>query len=186
MMAIYRYEGPKKARELVIDDVTALWLARMVVGEGGRYCGRAKAVALIWAIINRYMLWGGRWRYRSFVRLMRAFSQPINPRWMTGGDLAKKYIGRSAASAQRLKRRARICALTWDAIPRRVRQAVRDAQAGTLERPAIVIEKRRINNWASLKSTPKKFPWGCDIDGDWFFEERNTLPGKVVIETRFE
>ena len=36
MKATYKYVGPDKLkRMLTVDDETALWLARMLVGEGG-------------------------------------------------------------------------------------------------------------------------------------------------------
>ena len=108
----------------------------------------------------------------------------INPRWMTGGDLARKYAGRNAASAQRLARRARICAMGYSDIPRQIRQAVRAFAAGELFPPEklTTISKSRISNWASLKSTPVNFPWGLDIAGDWFFEDANLKDGIVAVD----
>ena len=184
MTAAYIYAGPKKSkRPLIIKYNEVLWLMRMIVGEGGENCSRKKAAALLWAITNRWFLWPGSKLYPTYVSLLRAFSQPINPRWMTGGDLARKYAGRSAASAQRLARRARICATEWDDIPMPIIVAVEDFRNGTLFPPdeLTTIDKARISNWASLPSTPLKHPWGIDIDGDWFFEDKNLIPGTVVV-----
>jgi hypothetical protein len=179
----FYYSGDcKSKRPLIIDDKKKLWLKRMIVGEGGRNCSATKANALIVAIINRWFLWKGSRKYPTFISMMRAFSQPINRRWMTGGDLARKYIGRNAASKQRLARRAQICAMTK--FPRIINSIVEALQNGE----NIIIWKigetincytQRISNWASLKSTPKKYPWGMDIDGDWFFEDKNLISGVV-------
>jgi hypothetical protein len=181
MEAVFRYVGPKKKRTHSITDKEKLWLARMLVGEGGKGCSRKKARWLLWAIMNRWMLWPGRRFYRTFIALMRAFSQPINPRWMTGGDLARKYIGRSAASAGRLRRRARICRMTWHDMPNEIRTAVNDFADGNLRRPELPLGRDRISNWASLPKTPIKNPQGFDVNCDWFFEDKNLIQGVVKV-----
>lgn len=184
MTVTYRYVGEAKSKPaLEITDDVALWTARMIVGEGGAKCSRDKAAALCWAIVNRWFLWPGRRRFKSFVSLMRAFSQPINPRWMTGGDLARKYALRDAGSAARLARREKICAMQMRHIPRVIRGAIRDFANGDLLLPdaIAVLPRPRVSNWASLKSTPVKFPHGVDIDGDWFFEDYNLSPGFVMV-----
>lgn len=171
------YSGPKRSKPpLTIDNKTALWLMRMCVGEGGARCRPEKAAALLWAIVNRWFLWPGARFYPTFVSMLRAFSQPINPRWMAGGDLARKYIGRNEASAKRLARRARICALRWDQIAWPIRRTVAAMANQELASPF----SSRASNWASLPSTPKKYPWGEDVDGDWFFEDKNLRRGEVV------
>lgn len=177
MTVRYEYHGQGRSkRPLVIDDKKKLWLKRMIVGEGGRWCSRAKAATLCWAIVNRWFFWRGARFYLTFVLMMRAFSQPINPRWMTGGDLVKKYIGRRPASKARLARRARICAMTT--FPLNIESVVNQFAEGKL--PSL--KGQRVSNWASLPSTPKKFPWGYDVDGDWFFQDKNLRNGKLVIE----
>ena len=173
MVKFYYYGDCKSKSPLIIDDKKKLWLKRMIVGEGGKNCSVRKANALIVAIINRWFLWKGSRKYPTFISMMRAFSQPINPRWMTGGDLARKYIGRIAASKQRLARRAQICAMTK--FPR----SINDIVDSTMDVGTVNCYDQRISNWASLKSTPKKYPWGIDIDGDWFFEDKNLIDGVV-------
>ena len=113
--------------------------------------------------------------------MVRAFSQPINPRWMTGGDLAKKYIGRSAASAEKLARRAEMCALNWAEIHWNIRRAVRDVADGVSTYP-FSGARSRVSNWASLKKTPEKNPLGRYYGGDWMFEDSNLRPGHVICE----
>lgn len=175
-MVKYYYEGKCKSKKpLKIDNKKALWLMRMIVGEGGKHCSRKKAETLLWAIVNRWFLWPGSRHYFTFVGLMRAFSQPINPRWMTGGDLARKCVNRDAGSKARLARRAKICGLKLKQIPRRIRIAVWDFQDGNID----FNFDSNISNWASLKSTPFKNPQGQDVEGDWFFADRNIKKGCV-------
>lgn len=188
--AIYKYVGPHpQNKETIIDDNTALWLARMLWGEGGYKCSEKKCSCLLWAIMNRWNLWPGRKYYKTFVKLIRAFSQPINPIWQKGGTMAEKYKNKPAGSIQRLKRRAFVSTLTWKKLEKKAPQivkAVKEFQKGTLF-PADVlttIPKARISNWASLPSTPTKYPHGLDIDGDWFFEDESLIKGFVKVEIK--
>jgi len=190
MTAKYIYVGPNSQdRVTIIDNETMLWQARMCFGEGGKKCSRNKASAMLWSIMHRWNLWPSRNKFKSYQHLMRAFSQPINPRWQKGGDLAEKYKNKDAGSLERLKRRAYICNLTEKDIKSKapqIWQAVKDFQEGILFMPEILttIAKPRISNWASLPSTPSKHPWGLDIDGtgDWFFEDKGLIPGFVKVE----
>ena len=170
-------------RECQISDDDKIWLARMCLGEGGKKCSRDKASAMLWAVMNRWHLWDRRKRYTDYVALARAFSQPINPRWLPGGDLAKKWAGTRFASPARFARRLWVCHRPWDKIPETIRVAVSDFQAGELFPPDALhrLNRARITNWASLKSTPEKFPWGLDIDGDWFFEDVGIRDGVVLV-----
>jgi hypothetical protein len=181
----YEYSGLKQSRPpLVIDEDAALWLMRMVYGEGGVSCSMTKASALLWAIINRWFLRPGSGQYKTFVSMLRAFSQSINPRWMTGGDLARKYFKNDAASKARLARREMICGLSWSDIPWvNIRAAVSAFAEGRLPYPVELASSQfpRVSNWASLDSTPTKFPWGVDIQGDWFFEDKELITGDVVV-----
>jgi len=194
MRAIYSVL-PDNGRSLEIDDNTALWLMRMCVGEGGRSCSRKKASALLWAITNRYLLYPATERIvalapgygnldpheHPFVGVIRMFSQPINRRWMKGGDKAIKWAGTEFASPARLKRRAEIVRLTD--IPDRISRAVTQFAEGLLFPPEELtrLNRPRISDWASLKKTPQKFPWGINIAGDWFFESRILREGTVIV-----
>ena len=188
IQTIYRYLGPRKKdrdRCVVIDDETALWAARMIVGEGGKNCSTEKASAQLWALINRWMLHPGRRHWPTFLFLMRRFSQPINPRWMEGGDLARKYAGTKHCTPAKLRRRAQIASLTWNEIPTGIARVVRAFRAGTLQPPAgvLALDRPRISNWASHAGLKEKYPWGICFDDspspDWFFEDRNLTAGNV-------
>jgi hypothetical protein len=176
MTATYRYLGPLESnrdRVCQIDEETALWAARMCVGEGGRKCSEEKAAAMLWALMNRWFLHPARRHWPTFLYLMRRFSQPINPRWQKGGDLARKYRNKPAGSPARLRRRARICALTWDDIPEQILFAVEWFRLGIMPPTDKLLEldHPRISNWASYPGLLERYPWGIDIDGDWFFED---------------
>lgn len=174
------YACTMTGKTLEITDDVALWLMRMVVGEGGAKCSTRKTSALCWAIVNRWFLWPGARHYSNFVDMMRAFSQPINPRWGRGGDLAIK-AQEAYCHPGKLKRRERICSMQFKDIPKPIRENVELFAKGELLGPELNIEKQRISNWASLKLTSTKYPWGVDIDGDWFFEDENLRDGEVVV-----
>ncbi len=189
--ALYKYFGPNAAnqnRMTVIDDETALWCARMCIGEGGNKCSTDKAAAMLWAIMNRWILHSSRKSWPSYLYLLRRFSQPINPRWQEGGDLAAKYAGTEHSTPARIKRRAQICSLKWSDIPDPIVQTVKSFQAGTLPPPAALkkLEKPRISNWASHKGLAAKYPWGTSFEKsaqpDWFFEDNNLITGTVVVD----
>lgn len=174
------------ARKLELSDDECLWLCRMIVGErGSRLVHDSDEVsALLWAIVNRWFLHPGRKHWRSFTFMLRRFSQPINPRWMEGGDLALRYKGRPEASPARLRRRARMASLPLGKIPAKVRRDVELFRRGLLPPPACLfgLELSRISNWASYRNVERKFPHGVKIKGNWFLEDLNLRPGHVVID----
>lgn len=172
-------------RELSIREEDKIWLARMCVGEGGFKCSREHASAMMWAMVNRYLLhkWRDKWA-DDFIKFLQAFSQPINPRWRKGGDLALKNANKRSGSRAALRRREKICALLPDDIPETVWNAVDDFAIGCLPLPAAVtaLDRPRISNWAAaLKSIQKKYPQGIEIQGNWFLEDDELESGNVVI-----
>ncbi|MDJ0766544.1 MAG: hypothetical protein QNJ97_26455 [Myxococcota bacterium] len=190
-VACYRYLGPvqwNREQRASIDEETALWAARMCVGEGGRKCNKTKAAAMLWALLNRWFLHPARRHWPTFLFLMRRFSQPINPRWQRGGDLARKYAGTKYCSPARLRRRAIISSLTWDQIPKQIIETVKAFQQGVIPPPSELkdLERPRISNWASHKNLDKKYPWGISFEKarqpDWFFEDKKLIKGSVVVD----
>lgn len=187
MTATYCYLGPiesNRDRVCQIDEETALWAARMCVGEGGRKCSEEKASAMLWALMNRWFLHPGRRHWPTYLDLMRRFSQPINPRWQAGGDLARKHRNKPACSPERLARRARICALEWGEFSMEIMETVMSFDAGLLRPPARLqfMDHPRISNWASYPGLKEKYPHGIDFEGDWFFEDANLIRGSVVVD----
>lgn len=194
-MAVYKYIGPDRystARSVEITDETALWLGRMTVGEGGFFCSEDKIAAMIWALLNRWFLHPQRLKWRSFLYLVRRFSQPINPRWARGGDLARKYANTVYTTEEKFKRREYISTLEWagdgGTIPYHIEQAIIEAQEGSLLPPQSVLDLRRprISNWASHKNLKQKRPWGIAFEQgqrfDWFFEDMKLIEGHVVVD----
>lgn len=181
----YTYQGPlDNPRSTAIDEETALWATRMCVGEGGRRCSEAKAAAMLWALMNRWMLHPARRHWPTYLYLMRRFSQPINPRWQRGGDLARKYAGTPHCTPARLNRRERISSLEWGDIPGTIARAVWSFQEGILRPPEELcfLDRPRISNWASHKGLAQKYPWGVSFEKDWFFEDARLISGKVVVD----
>lgn len=116
------------------DD--ALWCARGLVGEAGEDAAESPegdAVLSTW--IRRFtMLTDARLRrgdsapWQTLTDLVRAHSQPINPRWAAGGDLAERHPDRATES--HLRRRERMASLGWEEIPRGIRELVVRTLAG--------------------------------------------------------
>jgi len=167
------------------DSVDQIWLCRMIVGERSQRWkfSEDEAAALLWAITNRYLLHRGRRHWPTFVYMLRRFSQPINPRWMKGGDLARKYAGRDEASPARLKRRAQISALPWHRISKKIRNAVVRFCTGRILPPKAILNlpRNRVTNWASYPSVDEKHPGGVWIKGNYFFEDRGVLKPDAVL-----
>lgn len=185
-----------KAWCLSINSDDELWLCRMIMGE--RSAKGADDInelsAMLWAMVNRYLLHPGlaTWlklatRHNiegsDFIKMVRLFSQPINPRWSSGGDLAYKYRDHPLGTRARLKRRARIQALTVDDIPKDVVDVVHAFSLGLLGPPAdfFLVPNSRISNWASYKNVDKHNPGGVWIDGNYFLEDKALRAGVVVV-----
>ncbi len=114
-----------------ITERDKLWAARMLVGEGG---GTQDPPAVLWTMTQLLALRHG----RSFTDLIRAYSQPINPRWLDDGQFCRpggRNAGTEACSSTRIARRRRIQALSWEQIPAELRQVVERWAAGTLPNP---------------------------------------------------
>jgi len=185
-MTRYVYYGPDENphQELVFSDDDLLWLGRAFVGEHGdgkedwKFCGY-----FVWAMINRYLLHRGNQHWPSFKYMLRAFSQPINPRWMKGGKFVKKYPNSKMCTPQRLKQREGYCRLQWLNIPYEVRVILECFQRYSPPILDIPLKMNRISNF--IASTPrrrKKWHWGFDLDGNWYLEDRRLRQGVVAID----
>lgn len=165
MAAQYKGNG----RSVIIDDDTALWCARMLVGEG--YEGE-KGPAVLWATLFRYLGMPHKWK--SYRHMIQRFSSPINAEWLPGGSLYEKYKNsknkahQMATSPAAVKRRTKMISLTWDKIPTTVKDTVQLFADGSLEIPAVFGDSK-ISNFASYPGLKEKHPEGVDIGGDWFF-----------------
>lgn len=173
------YQGPD--REFEVDKDTALWLARMLYGECGDDCTRQHASAVLWSITNRYLLHKSRFKsvsWDSLVKLVRAFSQPLNPLWARGGKLATFY----ESPERQLKRREKMANLQWHNIPHNIVSHLSAFITGDLEYPDVPVDDKRISNWGSYKTVSKTYTNGYWLDGNYFFEDKGLLSeGEVFI-----
>jgi len=180
-LATYKY----KNKTLQIDDATALWLGRMLVGEGFSAKGSGsiqKGIYLLWTYVNRYFLYGKEWR--SFQHMVLRHSQPINSRWLPGGDKYEKWKGTKYTTSTKVARRQRIRSLGWNQLPRKVRNLVQAFRQGKIDYPAQfkALDRKRPTNFASLKNLSTKYPWGISAgDREWFFEDENSRSGFVTV-----
>ena len=178
----YHYYGPvDNTKTILLTEPVCLWLARMCVGEGGSLCTKEHASLLIATVINRYLL-HKYWRaWKDFVVFLRAFSQPINPRWAQGGDLVLKQLKRAKTDKakqdiqKRIARRERIIKTDWAGVPRGVSDAIEEyRQPGYKEQLAV-----RTINFASYKGVDKKNK-GFWYDGNYFIvDPKMTEEGEV-------
>ena len=180
------YESPY--RTICLQDGMAdsqypvpLWLSRMCVGEGGKKCTPEHCCAMIWALINRYLLHPFRDNWpNDFISFVMAFSQPINPRWQYGGDLAIK----NKSSDAKLRRRKSICEMEMHDIPDDITSTVYDMINGKIGITMLsyISQGKRISNWcANSRSARKRYPYGINIGDNWFLEDPDLCDGEVVI-----
>src|SRR5262249_26083301 len=71
-----RTDGAGAPYELTADD--AVWAARMLVGEAGGE-DDADNAAVLWCMINSYMIRPVRTEYKTFSDFIRAYCTPLQP-----------------------------------------------------------------------------------------------------------
>jgi hypothetical protein len=169
--------------EITLDD--CLWAARGILGECGPFADEEEASACLWAILRRCLLLPNT---RGYGEMWRMFSQPINPAWAADGKFCAPggaYDQRAECSPAREARRAKIAAMTWEKIPTQITGIVLSFGMGQLfaaKYPGL--KNNRLSNWAAYPGVEKKFPWGIDIGGNWFFEDKNLMEGEIRIEVQ--
>lgn len=183
-MIRYVYNGPVENQqpELELQMSDLLWLGRAFMGEHGGI-NYQYVPAFTWTMINRFILHPGNKSWPSFQYMLRHFSQPINPRWARGGDLALKNP--KQATEKHLERREFFTNLTWDQIPRAIQVILGAFVTGFPGTPQEIVEleKRRISNFAAVSPRmKKKYPHGVNIGGNWYFEDKRLRTGVVAID----
>lgn len=115
-----------------------LWLLRSVEAEG------PSRTLVAQALVNRWAFLAKRGDRRGLGELVRAYSQPVNPRWVPGGDLYQRALeaadtpGARAELARRVERRRRAMsatkfrAATVAAVARALEQGPLDLPPGTV------------------------------------------------------
>jgi hypothetical protein len=119
-----------------IADSDLLWLARAVWGEAGT--NERSGAAVIWSMAQYHALVlgrsGRRPKFSSLKNLLRAYCQPINPKWASRG--ASGCQRRPDHCTERhLRRRRRITTASWEQIPPQVRDLVTRFADGNLGNP---------------------------------------------------
>lgn len=189
-------------KKMQIDDETALWLGRMLYGEASGQV--KKSVFHLWCYVNRWFQWyQGR---DSFQMLVRKHSQPINERWIPGGDLWEKWKAKEdkwrAEGKQRktwhctehkASRRLKIRAMSWKQIPKATRQLIQQFRQGQIPYPPEfeALGGRIPTDFASggtadsaVKAASKGKGWTgkvFEFGRESFFENLKTKPGRVQI-----
>jgi hypothetical protein len=167
---IARYRG--NGREAAIDSTTALWAGRMLYGEAGQNCTEEQGAAVLWCTMYRYLGMPHKWD--SYLSMIRLFSQPINDRWLPGGDLFEKYknskneVYQNATSDRAVARRRKIQSMEWSALPQTIQLTVGIFALGQLPPPS-GFNGMMMSNFASYDGVDKKYPGGTWIGGNYYF-----------------
>lgn len=110
-----------------------LWAARMVEFEGGE-----SPDGVLWSMTQRMALPNIRRRYGTFTDLIRAYSQPINPKWMRDGEFCRpggQYHNQDNCSERWLSRRDRSNIIPWTEIDPAARAVTERWYRGALANP---------------------------------------------------
>lgn len=184
MTSVAVFRGP--AGSLSLSQTDQLWAARGVLGEGDENPTEEVMSAYLWAIMRRCLLSS---RVRGYGTCWLNFAQPINPDWRRDGKFCRvggKYHGRPECSESRLRRREKMASVKWDDIPLVIRGAVERFARGELAKPQIEAllprGRNRLSNWASWPGVEQAYPWGVEIGGEWFLEDRPMRDGDVEID----
>lgn len=168
-------------RAVSIDSETALWIARMLIGEGWK---NGKAAAILWTLMNRYMYSAHKWP--SFLTMIRNFSQPINDSWLPGGKKFEEYknykteSAKQATSAAAVKRRKWIRTLNWSDIPIELQNIIAQFIVGQLPYPA-KFGRKKFNNFASYPGLEKKWPGGVYYGKEYFLSDKKMPSENIQI-----
>lgn len=128
-----------------LTEQDLLWAGRMVQGEtlAGRARRAEDALAVLWTMTSLFTPAGqrakyGRWRFDTFTSLIRAYSQPINPRWRRDGLFCRpggRHHGTDACAPARLDARDRLQRMTWPELDAGLRAVVLRWAAGKTRNP---------------------------------------------------
>ena len=124
-----RWQARGKQHEYEETDEDRSTLARAVAREG------KPPQAVAFALVQRFAMLRSDWP--TLANLVRAYAQPINPRWFPHGDLHLRKIRRLEGDAQaiaderrRAENRQRYAVQPWDELPDWARRATLQAIDG--------------------------------------------------------
>lgn len=120
-----------------LTDDDLLWLARAIWGESGAD-NETGGAAVAWAMVQYHALvigrTGGRPAFSTFASLLRAYCQPINPKWASlNASGCREHPDRCTETL--LRRRAMITSAAWGSIPETPKRVVERLIAGSLSNP---------------------------------------------------
>ena len=104
-----------------------LWLLRAVAAEGKPEPMVARA------LVNLFMLQRSKGNTQTLAKLVRAYAQPVNPRWFPDGDLHIAAKAKGQDTAERAIKRIAHSMRTLAAMPPHVVQAVNEALKSSFE-----------------------------------------------------
>lgn len=119
-----------------LTDEDILWAARAAACEGG---GETSMTAALWTWARRFALPSRRDQFSSLASLIRAHSQPVNPRWARGGEFCApggRYADTRFCSEDKLQRREWCASWAWHQIPGPARSITKRWALATLDNPA--------------------------------------------------
>lgn len=183
MALIATFTGP--AGSLALTQSDQLWAARAILGEGGTDPSDEVQSAYLWSIMRRCLMGN---KVVPYGKCWQNFAQPINPKWGEHGQYCRvggPYHGKEECSPARLARRKTITSTKWDEIPLSIRSAVERFSRGELPKPLaeslLPRGRNRLSNWGSYEGVRERYPWGVEIEGEWFLEDRPMNDGDVEI-----
>lgn len=149
-------------RTYQITATDRLWLARALLGEVAESGWESEArriggAAVLWALVQGYLYRGHR-NYGSLTSFARGYCQPINPRWMVPG-VDKCLVQPSACTPDRIARRQRLSAKSWESMPQQVRWLVEAWARGEVPNPVPGLTDWHANHWQGAL---------VEVAGNWF------------------
>lgn len=119
--------------EYTMTDSDILWSLKMIYGESGSDLNDAACV--LWCMANRFVLTKDNMKTKSFENLIRAYSQPINPRWYRDGVFGIQYKGKESATEEKFKRREQIRDMKEEDVPENLRKLLAAWVGGHIPNP---------------------------------------------------
>lgn len=205
--ALTRKDGVGTPYTLTSED--ALWTARMLVGESGGK-GDVDDTAVLWCMINSYMLRPVRETYPTFHAFIRAYCTPLQPFLKAQGAI-DRHVRRGTPMVEvqpgkwQLRRHVELQEREWAQLPASARALVERAFRGEVPSPCANATQfcstatyfhdkhgRRPDDaehaaYTEEYARTKKYTWvrveGANARSNCFFvEERFTsLPAGVVV-----
>ena len=119
--------------QITTEDV--IWAARATTCESSDL---ESSLAELWAWTYRFATPSYRRTYRTLASLIRAHSQPVNPRWERGGEACGpggRFEGSQVCSETLLARRERCRTTPYDALPAAMRELTEAWAKGRTRNP---------------------------------------------------